>query len=146
MPHWTINHNHKVKVNKIDTSQCNKQEFPIAYIPDSPILFEELTVLEHFDFVKTLFSKNKYMVEFLITVTHLLNMVERFCDNYIIREKGSILSYGKKEDLIQDKDLNREIFMEDIYLFFNGFNILYSLFLASICNRYNNFFSLTALN
>lgn len=64
-------------------------DFPIAYIPDSPIFYEELTVLEHLSFVSTLYNTTSSIKE-LISIMD----VERH-----LNKVPSVLSKGTKQKL-----------------------------------------------
>lgn len=48
----------------IDTLKGNS--FPVTYIPDNPLYYEELTVMEHLHFVKALYKKSKESIETLV--------------------------------------------------------------------------------
>lgn len=43
-----------------------RTSFPVSYIPDEPVYYEELTMMEHFDFVKALYPKCNVDVDSLI--------------------------------------------------------------------------------
>jgi ABC-2 type transport system ATP-binding protein len=49
----------KILFDNIPIDKIKKDAFPIAFIPDTPVLFEELTILEHLTFVKTLFNRTE---------------------------------------------------------------------------------------
>lgn len=64
-------HNGKILFNDIEISKIKKEKFPLAYIPDTPVLFEELTIREHLTFVKTLFNKTEDDITKLIDIFDL---------------------------------------------------------------------------
>lgn len=42
------------------------QNYPVSYIPDTPVFFDELSVLEHLQFMKAVYPKNTVSVETLL--------------------------------------------------------------------------------
>lgn len=50
-------------------------KFPVTYVPESPLYYEELTVIEHLHFVKALYPKSETSIEALV---EKLNLREHF--------------------------------------------------------------------
>jgi ABC-2 type transport system ATP-binding protein len=46
--------------------EWNNHVYPVSYIPDKPIFYEELTVMEHLNFVKTLYPQTDMDTSYLI--------------------------------------------------------------------------------
>lgn len=159
--------------------------FPITYIPDTPLYYEELTVIEHLHFVKALYPKSNESIDTLIKKldlqehlykvpgmlskgtlqklmiaisllreyeifiadepfngldpkqisvfkgilqelreqnkailisTHLLDMAETICDQYIFLHEGKVLASGTKEELVESNQLPCHSSLETIYL------------------------------
>ena len=88
-------------INKLDET-----EFPVAYIPDTPLYYEELTVLEHLNFVKALYPASKVDIQYLI---QLLELTE-----HIYKVPG-LLSKGTLQKLMIAISLLREykLFLAD---------------------------------
>lgn len=55
-----------VTINKI-----RNEDFSIAYIPDTPVYYEELTILEHLRFIKSLYPKEKSSIKELVSRLNL---------------------------------------------------------------------------
>lgn len=49
-----------------DIYEIKDKNYPVSYIPDEPIFYEELTVFEHLNFVKALYPKTEIDVAWLI--------------------------------------------------------------------------------
>ncbi len=82
--------NGEVYFNSKNINEYKKEKFPIAFLPDTPIFFDELTVLEHLDFISTM-HKTKELVEDLIAILEL----ERHLD-----KAPANLSKGTKQKLM----------------------------------------------
>lgn len=50
---------------------CFDQNYPVSYIPDTPVFFDELSVLEHLQFMKAVYPKNTVRIETLLTQMEL---------------------------------------------------------------------------
>lgn len=61
----------KILFDGIEIAKLKKDLFPLAFIPDTPVLYEELTILEHLTFVKILFSRTDEEVNKLIDIFEL---------------------------------------------------------------------------
>jgi ABC-2 type transport system ATP-binding protein len=165
-------------------SQYDDTSYPVTYMPDVPVYYEELTVNEHLELLAAVYGKNKKDVDNLIerlelaeyldklpdtlskgtkqklmiacavlrnfdlfvadepftgldpkqirvlkdifieqrqkgkTVllsTHLLDVIESFCDRYIILNKGIIVAEGTKEDIGKAYNL-KNCTLEQLYL------------------------------
>jgi len=79
--------------------QWRNEDFPVSYIPDEPVFYEELTLLEHLHFVKALYPKNVQDIEGLIEGFE-------FCDH--IDKVPSLLSKGNRQKLMIALALLRE--------------------------------------
>lgn len=159
--------------------------YPISYIPDTPVFYEELSLLEHLHFTKALYpqsdasetelleklnmhehqnkipsalskgTRQKLMIamallrEFEILIadepfsgldpkqiatlkallleqrikgklvllsSHLLDVAENVCDQYVILKKGKCLASGSKENLLASTGLAADSSMETVYL------------------------------
>ena len=52
----------------------------------------------------------------VILSTHLLDTIESFCDRYVMIDKGEILAFGTKDEIIKSKKLSSDMSIEQIYL------------------------------
>lgn len=174
----------KIRINEVETNNSSISKASISYIPDTPFLYEELTVKEHLDFLTKAYgsqvdesynlmrrfklaehchkipsqlskgNKQKLMIlcalirqynylladepfdgldpeqinifkcelvrlketkKGILLSTHLLNIVEDICDEYIIIDKGRVIFQGTLEDLSTKFDLASDS-VEEIYL------------------------------
>lgn len=168
-----------------DIFSLRPDTYPISYIPDTPVFYEELSLLEHLHFTKAVYpqsgasetellerldmrehqnkipsalskgTRQKLMIamallrEFEILIadepfsgldpkqiatlktllleqkskgklvilsSHLLDVVENVCDQYVIMKKGKCLASGSKEELLASTKLGRNSTMEAVYL------------------------------
>ncbi|HHX70220.1 MAG TPA: ABC transporter ATP-binding protein [Gallicola sp.] len=53
----------------------------------------------------------------ILLSTHLLNMVEQFCDRYIMIDKGMIVAYGSREEIAQTVGLDPKSNIEELYVY-----------------------------
>ncbi|MGI5877665.1 MAG: ABC transporter ATP-binding protein [Christensenellales bacterium] len=44
-----------IQIDGTDIFRIKNEDFPVSYIPDTPVFYEELTLLEHLHFVKALY-------------------------------------------------------------------------------------------
>jgi ABC-2 type transport system ATP-binding protein len=72
-------------------AKIKNEDFAISYIPDTPVFYEELTLLEHLHFLKALYPNNH------LTVDALINRLELH-DH--LRKVPSALSKGTKQKLM----------------------------------------------
>jgi ABC-2 type transport system ATP-binding protein len=79
--------------------QWRNEDFPVSYIPDEPVFYEELTLLEHLHFVKALYPKNMQDIE---------GLIERFEFYDHINKVPSSLSKGNRQKLMIALALLRE--------------------------------------
>lgn len=79
--------------------QWRNEDFPVSYIPDEPVFYEELTLLEHLHFVKALYPKNMQDIE---------DLIERFEFSDHINKVPSLLSKGNRQKLMIALALLRE--------------------------------------
>ena len=160
-----------------DIFSLRPDTYPISYIPDTPVFYEELSLLEHLHFTKAVYpqsgasetellerldmrehqnkipsalskgTRQKLMIEILIAdepfsgldpkqiamlkallleqkskgklvilSSHLLDVVENVCDQYVIMKKGKCLASGSKEELLASTKLGTNSTMEAVYL------------------------------
>ena len=52
-----------IRIWERDISGFKNEDFPVSYIPDTPVFYEELTMLEHLHFLKALYPKNRLSIE-----------------------------------------------------------------------------------
>lgn len=55
-----------ILVNQSPVSTLSNMNHPFAFVPDTPVYYEELTVLEHLQFVKALYPQNPLSIQGLI--------------------------------------------------------------------------------
>jgi ABC-2 type transport system ATP-binding protein len=164
-------------------NKLGHENFPITYIPDVPVYYEELSVLEHLTFISSMYGtqaeksnlirilelkehldkvpsmlskgnkqklsiacailrnyeiliadepfsgldprqikvlkdillENKAQGKTVIISTHLLDMLESFCDEYIMIDKGELLSQGTFEHIVSNNKLCNSL--EELYLY-----------------------------
>lgn len=175
----------EVLINGENIHQWPQHTYPVSYIPAEPVFYEELTILEHLNFVKALYPRADIDIVLLINKldlkehlhkvpallskgtlqklmiaiallrdyellladepingldpkqirifknmlkelckqnkgilfsTHLLDMAEELCDNYIILGNGSIIASGTKKEIIAQYHLPDSASLEQIYL------------------------------
>lgn len=58
--------NGKIMIGEKDIFSMNRENYPVTFIPDIPVYYEELTVWEHLQFVKALYPENSVKVDTLI--------------------------------------------------------------------------------
>ncbi len=80
----------EVYFNLNDINSYKNEEFPVAFLPDTPIFFDELSVLEHLEFISTMHSTKKQVLE-LIDVLEL---------NKHLDKVPAQLSKGNKQKLM----------------------------------------------
>ena len=56
----------KITVGGKDIFSLNNENFPVTFVPDIPVYYEELTVWEHLQFVKALYPQSDVTVEAII--------------------------------------------------------------------------------
>ena len=168
-----------------DVFSYPSEKYPVSYIPDTPVFYEELSLLEHLHFTKAIYPKNditigemlekldmkehqnkipsalskgtrqKLMIamallreyeiliadepfsgldpkqiarlkallleqkargKLVLLSSHLLDVVENICDQYIIMKRGYSLFFGSKQDLLTATGLSATSTMEAVYL------------------------------
>ena len=75
----------------MDISNIKNEDFPVSYIPDTPVFYEELTLLEHLHFLKALYPDNKLSVDEIIDKLELPDHLHKV---------PSALSRGTKQKLM----------------------------------------------
>lgn len=53
-------------MNRSPISSLSSDNYPVTFVPDTPIYYEELTVWEHLQFVKALYPQNTVSIDRLI--------------------------------------------------------------------------------
>ena len=114
----------EIKVNGITITQNNeKYRKSISYIPESPVLYEELTLEEHINLTAMAYGLNmedtwkraEKLLDLndlinlmcdrraegasILMSTHILATAEKYCDNFVIIHEGKILANGNLEQL-----------------------------------------------
>ena len=52
-----------ISINGTDIQKIKLEQYPVSYIPDTPVFYEELSLLEHLQFVKALFPDIPVSIE-----------------------------------------------------------------------------------
>jgi len=60
-----------ILMDGISIDKIRDEDFRVAYIPDTPVYYEELTILEHLRFVKSLYPTEKNSIEALVSRLNL---------------------------------------------------------------------------
>lgn len=92
-------HSGSIRVDQRDVSGLKNEEFPISYIPDTPVFYEELTALEHLRFLKALYPGNHLSVDAIVERLELRDHLHKV---------PSALSKGTKQKLMIALSLLRE--------------------------------------
>lgn len=108
MPHTLSKGNRQ----KLMISMALLREFDLL-IADEP--FTGLDP-KQINMLKDTFIELKSMGKGVLLSTHLLDMIELFCDRYIMIEKGKIICVGTKEDIAKNMNLDIELSIEEMYL------------------------------
>lgn len=58
--------NGKIIIGNNDIFYIKRENYPVTFIPDVPVYYEELTVWEHLQFVKALYPENSVSIDTLI--------------------------------------------------------------------------------
>ena len=175
----------EITIGGTPVNEIRNEDFPVSYIPETPVFYEELTVLEHLHFIKALYpgttrsiseiigifqleehlnkapsalsrgTRQRLMIamallrtyriliadepftgldpkqisvlketilhhknddKLVLLSTHLLDMVEKLCDKYIVLHKGKVMATGTQEELASYAGLPLDSSMESIYL------------------------------
>ena len=81
----------KIRMDGVDISKIKNEDFPVSYIPDTPVFYEELTLLEHLHFLKALYPDNKLSIDEIIDRLEILDHLHKV---------PSALSKGTKQKLM----------------------------------------------
>ena len=81
----------RIRMDSVDISRIKNEDFPVSYIPDTPVFYEELTLLEHLHFIKALYPDNKLSINEIIDRLELLDHLHKV---------PSALSKGTKQKLM----------------------------------------------
>ncbi len=79
-----------IRLDGIDVQQIRPEMYPVSYIPDVPVFYEELSLLEHLQFIKSIFPENRASIEELLT---------RFDMREHLNKVPSALSRGTQQKL-----------------------------------------------
>ena len=88
-----------IRINHRDVSELKNEAFPISYIPDTPVFYEELSALEHLRFIKALYPGNHLPVDAIVERLELRDHLHKV---------PSALSKGTKQKLMIALSLLRE--------------------------------------
>ena len=129
----------EIKINGLtlreDATNYRKQ---IGYIPETPSLYEELTLREHIETVamaygidqKVAFERVEPLLKMfrlqllevekqkgksILMSTHVLDSAEKMCDAFVILHKGEVRAQGNLQQLREAFDMP-EASLNDIYL------------------------------
>lgn len=91
--------NGEISIENVNISDIKNEKFPVSYIADEPIFYDELSVLEHLHFLKALYPKNKINIEDLISELELHNHLQKV---------PSALSKGTRQKLSISLSLLRD--------------------------------------
>lgn len=92
----------EILVNGINLQNIKMSEIKTSYIPDAPVYYEELTLLEHLQFVKALYPKNTIDVDQIIDI---LELNEHLYKIPCMLSKGTLQKMMIALALIRDYDL-----------------------------------------
>lgn len=81
----------RIRMDGVDIPKIKNEDFPVSYIPDTPVFYDELTLLEHLHFLKALYPDNKLSID---EVTHRLELHDH------LHKVPSALSRGTKQKLM----------------------------------------------
>lgn len=83
--------NGKISIDGINVAEIKNENFAVSYIADSPVFYDELTLLEHLHFLKALYPGNGLSIEGLIEKLELREHLSKV---------PSALSKGTKQKLM----------------------------------------------
>ncbi|MGI6117187.1 MAG: ABC transporter ATP-binding protein [Bilifractor sp.] len=81
----------RVRLDDKDISDIKLDQYPVSYIPDSPVFYEELSLLEHLQFTKAMFPDNKILIDEVINQFELREHIHKI---------PSALSKGTRQKLM----------------------------------------------
>ncbi|MCK9222458.1 MAG: ATP-binding cassette domain-containing protein [Limnochordia bacterium] len=81
----------KITLNGTDIGSIKDTDFPISYIPDTPVFYEELSLLEHLHLTKALYPSNKREIAELLVLFELEEHIHKI---------PSALSKGTRQKLM----------------------------------------------
>lgn len=79
----------KIRMDGVDISKIKNEDFPASYIPDTPVFYEELTLLEHLHFLKALYPDNKLSIDEIIDRLELLDHLHKVKMSQITAEHNA---------------------------------------------------------
>lgn len=93
-----------------DIQTLDESKFPISYIPDTPVYYEELTLLEHLRFVKALYPESKIDISVLVNRFELqehLNKVPGLLSKGTLQKMMIAIALIREYDVfVADEPLN----------------------------------------
>lgn len=108
MPH-TLSKGNKQKL-LIATALLREFDLLIADEPFNGLDPKQIHVLK--DTLSELKSRDKG----ILISTHLLDVIELFCDRYIMIEKGCIIGQGSKREIAEQFTLSEDLTIEEMYI------------------------------
>lgn len=94
----------------IATALLRKFDLLIADEPFNGLDPKQIHVL------KNTFSELKLRNKGILISTHLLDVIELFCDRYVMIEKGCIIGQGSKTEIAEQFMLSKELTIEKMYV------------------------------
>lgn len=86
-----FNRQYQVIIDDKEISDIKLDQYPVSYIPDSPVFYEELSLLEHLQFTKAMFPENKILIDEVINQFELREHIHKI---------PSALSKGTRQKLM----------------------------------------------
>ena len=79
-----------IRMDGTDISKIKNEDFPVSFIPDTLVFYEELTLMEHLRFLKALYPENRLSTD---------EIIERLGLRDHLHKVPSALSKGTKQKL-----------------------------------------------
>lgn len=70
----------------------------------------------HMHVLKTILMELRARNKGLLLSTHLLDVIEMFCDRYIMLDEGHVIAAGTKEEILQQHGFDASCTIEDCYI------------------------------
>lgn len=80
----------KICIDGVDIAKIKNESFPVSYIADDPVFYDELTLLEHLHFIKALYPDNRLATE---------NLIDKLQLHEHLKKVPSALSKGTRQKL-----------------------------------------------
>ena len=81
----------QITIDGTRVSEISNEDFPVSYIPEIPVFYEELTVIEHLHFIKALYPENTQSIPAIVAHFELEEHINKV---------PSALSRGTKQKLM----------------------------------------------